>query len=162
MVGYTTLSSPLTIGARTLRHMGSTLQERMQEAAKDMGARFNRADLQRAANVTRATVSHWFTGRIVSLTGTRLIGAARYFGVRPEWLSRGEGPKRADSLTAEERELLDLFRKMDDAQREATLGVARLGRMISNPIDPPIPPAPPLPGRATKVHEERAAYRRRP
>jgi hypothetical protein len=55
--------------------MASTLQDRMTEAAADMGKRFNRADLQRAANVTRVTVSQWFTGRISSLTGTRRASA---------------------------------------------------------------------------------------
>jgi transcriptional regulator with XRE-family HTH domain len=127
-----------------------TLQDRIREAADDMGQKFSRVALRQAAGVTKASVSDWFTGKTGALKGETLVKAAAYLGVTPAWLGNGEGPKRRPSIFAEtddEAELLTLFRKMDDQQRAATLGVAKIGRVISNPVDPKLPPAPPLPAR---------------
>lgn len=136
--------------------MATTLKQRMEEAAADMGERFNRADLQNACGVTKASVSDWFTGKTKSLKGDTLVAAAAYFGVSASWLGDGKGQKREPLMasTPEEVELLSLFRKMDAQHQVATLGVARMGRMLSYPVDPPIKPAP-----TRQLHEAQGRYR---
>jgi transcriptional regulator with XRE-family HTH domain len=130
--------------------MATTLAERLQTAlSKKDGA--TQADLARACHVSRSSVTDWLNGDIKELKADSLVRAARFLEVRPEWLLWGEAPMRAETLKADEKELLALWRKMDDKQKVATMGVASLGRMISHPIEPNIPPAPDLPGRATRL-----------
>lgn len=129
--------------------MASTLASRIRDALeKREGA--NQSALAKACNVSRATVTDWLNGDIKELKADSLLRAAGFLGVRPEWLLWDEAPMRPQALTADERELLALWRKMDDDQRKATVGVAKLGSWISHPVQPNIAPAPELPAKRQK------------
>lgn len=69
----------------------STLKERLEQA---LAARpdASKAALARACNISKASVSGWFSGATRSLDGQNLLAAAEYLGVRPEWLASGRGP----------------------------------------------------------------------
>lgn len=121
-----------------------TLRDRLELALEAADA--SQADLARAVKVSRATVSDWLSGEIREVKAQKLIRAARFLRVRPEWLHSGEEPMRSELLTADERELLRLFRLMDDDGRRETLRYAVYQRTIANPVpDPPnhlpVPPA---------------------
>ena len=101
-----------------------------------MGPAFDRVDLRNAAGVTKASVSDWFTGKTGALRGETLVKVSAYLGVNPAWLGHGEGPKRSPLLvveTAQEAELLRLFRDMDADQRAVILGVAKMSRTAPIP-----------------------------
>lgn len=118
------------------KHALKTLPDRMAYALEKSGA--TQADLARAAKVSRATVSDWIKGKIHEIKGPKLIRAARFLRVRPEWLHSGEEPMRSEVLDDNERRLLDLFRHMDDNGRRETLKFAIYQRTIANPVpDPP-------------------------
>ena len=73
----------------------SSLRERLAIAlAKKRGG--SQAGLARACGIKSASVSNWFTGKTKTLKGESLLAAARYLGVRPDWLSRGIGPMELD------------------------------------------------------------------
>lgn len=67
-----------------------TLKERLAAAieAKE-GA--TRAGLARACGVTKSNVTVWMNGAAASMSSDKVAPAARYLGVRPEWLSDGRG-----------------------------------------------------------------------
>lgn len=121
--------------------MPTSLADRLEKARLAKGC--TQADISRAAKVSRATVSDWFSGVILEMKIRQLFLVSNYLSVRPEWLAFDDGPMKADRLATVERELLSLFRKMDDDQQKAVMGVAKLGRMISHAVEPDIPPAPP-------------------
>lgn len=121
-----------------------TLRDRLELALDQAGA--TKADLARAVKVSRATVSDWLSGEIREIKAQKLIRAARFLRVRPEWLHGGEEPMRAELLDDDERKLLDLFRLMDDDGRRETLKYAVYQRTIANPVpDPPPLLSPVLP-----------------
>ncbi len=65
-----------------------TLAERIQVALQIAGLK--PADLARAAQVSRATVTLWMNGTTQSIDGENLTRAAGALGVSPHWLATGE------------------------------------------------------------------------
>lgn len=76
----------------------STLQERIILAFKHRksiaapGEKVTQLSLARACKCAGPSVHAWFTGKTKTLAGESLIKAARYLGVRAEWLNAGVGP----------------------------------------------------------------------
>ena len=70
----------------------STLQSRIAELTKDM-PRGWKARLAKHCDVKPPSVSDWATGETKTLDGKHLLSAAAFFGVFPEWLNTGRGPK---------------------------------------------------------------------
>lgn len=56
------------------------------------------ADLARFCGISQPSVSNWFSGRTKQLKGEPLLKAARYLGVRPEWLADGSGPMKLSGV----------------------------------------------------------------
>lgn len=60
-------------------------------------SKHTQAELSRAAKVSTASVSDWFSGETKTLKAEPLLRAAAYLGVSPFWLALGEGPMRTNS-----------------------------------------------------------------
>jgi transcriptional regulator with XRE-family HTH domain len=73
--------------------MGNTLKERLELAMKGPPV-VRPVDLARACGVKPPSVADWLSGRTKRLEGANLLAAAKRLGVRPEWLSTGNGPMR--------------------------------------------------------------------
>lgn len=73
--------------------MKSTLAERLKEAMAGP-PKVSGVALAEACGVAPPSVSGWRTGDSKSLEGSNLLAAAKFLGVRPEWLADGIGPKR--------------------------------------------------------------------
>ncbi|MDP2322537.1 MAG: helix-turn-helix transcriptional regulator [Gammaproteobacteria bacterium] len=159
-VYLTPVSSPPIARPGTVRGVADTLKsiaERL-EAAR-VAKKCSQADISRAAHVSRATVSDWFSGTIKEIAAENLFPTAEYLSVEPRWLSLGEGPMRPITLTKDESDLLFYWRKMDEEHSRAFLKLASMNRMLSHPVEPKIAPAPPLPARPqhTKKRPRRAS-----
>lgn len=66
------------------------LKDRLK-AAIDANPQLTRAGLARACGVTKSNVTAWMNGNAASMASDKVGRAARYLGVRPEWLSDGRG-----------------------------------------------------------------------
>lgn len=78
----------------------TTLKDRVMIAlssAKQSGRKVSQTDLAKEAGVSRQAVSQWFSGRTNKIDGDALFAAARYLGVRAEWLA-GSGGQMKDEL----------------------------------------------------------------
>lgn len=81
-----------------------------------------RADLVRGTGISEGTIRSWYTkGACPSVDAAYKV--AQYFGVTVEWLITGKEEK--DSLSAEERELLKLFRALDERDKNTILTLSR-------------------------------------
>lgn len=77
----------------------TTLKDRVMVAlssAKQSGRKVSQTDLAKEAGVSRQAVSQWFSGKTNKIDGDALFGAARYLGVRPEWLAGNGGQMTAE------------------------------------------------------------------
>lgn len=63
--------------------------DRISYAAGKAG--YKPVDLARAAGLSRAAVSKWFTGQADSIRPSNLYKVAELLGVNPRWLATGEG-----------------------------------------------------------------------
>lgn len=104
--------------------MMNSLQLRINSALKR--ANMKPIDLARLANVSRATVSLWATGKTKNIGGDRLTRVARALNVDPHWLATGEERSRSGHLDAaesapqynhDEQNLLRNFRLLSNADR---------------------------------------------
>ncbi len=71
-----------------------TLKDRVMIAlsdAKVSGRKVSQSELATQSGVSRQAVSQWFSGRTNKIDGDVLFKAARYLGVRPEWLAGNGG-----------------------------------------------------------------------
>lgn len=75
----------------------TTLKDRL--AAAFDPSKHSQAELSRAARVSTASVSDWFSGETKTLKAEPLLRAAAYLGVSPYWLGMGEGPMRTNTNT---------------------------------------------------------------
>lgn len=73
----------------------NTLKERL-EAALEARNGATKAGLARACDISKPAVTAWFNGSTTKLDGSNLLAAARYLGVRPEWLANGRGRMRIE------------------------------------------------------------------
>lgn len=62
--------------------------------------RHTKADLARAAKVSAASVSDWFSGETKTLKADPMVRAAAYLDVEPLWLVAGEGPMKSKRVGA--------------------------------------------------------------
>lgn len=85
-------------------------------------------ELGKIAKVSAMAVSQWENGRAVPRMGA-VERMAQYFGVKKSQLIEDAPPAYAyvhiPELTADERDLLDLYRNMDNRARRDLLAIAR-------------------------------------
>lgn len=68
----------------------------LQARLKDLSANKKRgwqAELARHCNVAPPSVADWLSGKTKSLDGSNLLKVALFFGVSPDWLATGKGPR---------------------------------------------------------------------
>ena len=75
-----------------------TLSERLEAARVAAGV--SQADIARAAGVSTASVSDWFSGATKSLKTKSAMATARFLGVSLDWLTTGQGPMALSSTAA--------------------------------------------------------------
>ena len=78
-------------------------------------------DLAKSLQISRAAVSQLLSGASKSMKPEHLVAAARYLGVRIEWLATGEEPMQSRSLSARHRRLLDYADKLPPETLDAVL-----------------------------------------
>jgi transcriptional regulator with XRE-family HTH domain len=78
-----------------LRHLCKNyhmaLHDRINEMLTEKNVR--KVDLAKATKSPRATITDWTSGKTKVLTYEKLKLAAQFFGVNPDWLNTGKGPK---------------------------------------------------------------------
>jgi hypothetical protein len=73
--------------------MASTLKDRLAEVSAEL-PRGWQARLAEFCRVKGPSVNAWVSGDTKSLEGEHLLKAAEFFGVTPQWMQTGKGPKR--------------------------------------------------------------------
>ena len=109
----------------TLEYMG-TLGRRIRDLRKARG--LNQQQLAKAAGLHQSAIS--LLERNVTKTGTgpTILALSAALDVSPEWLSTGQGsPLRGVSPSVDESELLEIFKRLPEAQRLEWL---RFGRFL--------------------------------
>ena len=86
-----------------------------------------RADLVRATGISEGTVRGWIKGAIPNAEAAYKV--AQYLGVTVEWLVTGIDNKSENQnlkmYTEQERELIEIFRHLDDRDKNAVLTLAQ-------------------------------------
>lgn len=88
--------------------------------------KIRRADLVRATGIPDSTIRKWISGSIPSAPAVYTI--AQYFGVTVEWLLTGQDYKEIKSdteLSELEKELIEVFRHLDDRDKNAVMTLAQ-------------------------------------
>lgn len=87
-----------------------------------------RIDLVRGTGINEGTIRNWIKGSVPSAEAAYKV--AKYFNVSVEWLITGisENEKDTDTkivLSEEERALIEIFRHLDDRDKNAVLTLAK-------------------------------------
>lgn len=86
-----------------------------------------RADLVRATGISEGTVRGWIKGAIPNAEAAYKV--AQYLGVTVEWLVTGIDNKSENQnlkmYSKQERELIEIFRHLDDRDKNAVLTLAQ-------------------------------------
>lgn len=84
-----------------------------------------RADIVRGTGIGESTIRGWYKGNKPSAES--LYKVAQFFGVTVEWLLTGENEStnKNQMFTKEERELIEIFRHLDDRDKNAILTMAQ-------------------------------------
>ena len=84
--------------------------------------KISRTEFARQIGTKESTVRNWSV-RDSSPSVEAAFKIAQYFGVTVEWLVTGKEQK--DTLSAEEKELLELFRTLDERDKQTILTLSR-------------------------------------
>ena len=98
----------------------SELSERIEKLIYEKN--ISRTELARQTGTKESTVRNWSV-RDSSPSVEAAYKVAQYFGVTVEWLVTGTD--KEDSLSAEEKELLELFRTLDERDKQTILTLSR-------------------------------------
>lgn len=84
-----------------------------------------RADIERGTGINEGTIRGWYKGRVPSAETLLLV--AQYFNVTVEWLLTGESDSQDKHpiFSKEERELIEIFRHLDERDKNAVLTLAQ-------------------------------------
>lgn len=84
-----------------------------------------RADIVRGTGIGESTIRGWYKGQKPS--AENLYKVAQFFGVTVEWLLTGENKNSSNNqmFTKEERELIEIFRHLDERDKNAILTMAQ-------------------------------------
>lgn len=112
-----------------------SLSDRFKSISAEM-PRGWQSKLAKKCGVKPPSVNDWLSGKTKNLEGTHLNKAADFFGVSPEWLATGTGPKfpnpkntsvRHSSRELDPAELVDafeaLFKKLNDSEKEDVISL---------------------------------------
>ena len=108
----------------------TTFKERLLRAAVHAGAGTTQVAIADALDLSRQAVNKWFIGT-AEPSAENLLDISKKWGVSADWLQSGEGdmlPSPAESLPAEERELLRDYRSATPQTRKLLRTVARAAR----------------------------------
>lgn len=85
-----------------------------------------RAELSRQTGIPVTTIKSWISGTIPNAEAAYKV--AHYLGVTVEWLVTGidsESNTVVEKYTEQERELIDIFRNLDDRDKNAVITLAQ-------------------------------------
>lgn len=88
--------------------------------------KLKRIDLVKATGIGESTIRAWIKGSIPSAEAAYKV--AQYLGVTVEWLVTGENKNPINELktyTEQERELINIFRNLDDRDKNAVITLAQ-------------------------------------
>lgn len=108
-----------------------SIGSRIKQARQAAG--ISQADLAEAMGITRSACSQWESDQGTGPRRERLEVLAAELGVSYEWLATGRDAGRVNEalpsyLTAEQLELLSLFKNLSSGQRKALLAFLRASR----------------------------------
>lgn len=89
----------------------TTKGERLKEARE--AAKLTQPQLARLVGVTKASVSHWETGRTKDIKNNTFARISDVTGYTVRWLATGEGPKTEKGGTGISAASLDFLRKYE-------------------------------------------------
>ena len=120
-----------------MSHLGDRIAERLKIIGK------RPADLARATGSSRASVSDWMSGKTKEIKGHRLIKAAQFLQVSPEWLATGKPPKnRQGSSVGEESpeyqmddEMRALIRQLNKLPKKSRKALLEMIASLINGLD---------------------------
>lgn len=116
--------------------------ERLQQAAKHVGAGETQAEIAADLGLKRQTVNHWFRKGAPEAENLALI--EKRWGVNGEWLRSGDGEMlpqpSTDGLSSDERELVKDYRRASPKVREVISTIVRAARKSMVAICLSIPP----------------------
>lgn len=95
-----------------------TLSQLISERRRELGLTLE--EVGNRIGVTRATVQRWESGNIKALKWTNAIQLAKALEIDPDEL-RNVAPERDDTLTDDERHLIDMYRRMSAPIRSVLL-----------------------------------------
>lgn len=85
-----------------------------------------RSDLFKATGLSEASMRNWIKGSVPSAEAAYKV--AQFLGVTVEWLVTGIEDKSSTELimyTEQERELIEIFRHLDERDKNAVLTIAK-------------------------------------
>lgn len=105
----------------------STFKERLKQAADYAGVEFAQTAIARSLGITsRQTVDMWMTGSVPR--HEMIVHIATTWKVDPVWLGSGQGemlPSPPPDLSPPERELLQIFRRLNKDRRSSLQAIVR-------------------------------------
>ena len=118
-----------------------TLADRIKAARIASGLK--KSAFAAAVGVSPGAVTQWEDGTIKTLKGPILVKMASVAKVNPAWLDTGRGLMQPlEHVSEAEAELLAIFRKLADHNRQSLLGIART--LLANQPDTPPSPVDPF------------------
>lgn len=109
------------------------MADRLKARRKQMG--LTQVELAQKASMTQQMIQQLETRKV--LTTGKLVQLADALGVRPQWLESGAEPM-VESMTMDEREFLEAYRAMNQAEKEAArLLLRRTAKVRPAIIGPP-------------------------
>jgi transcriptional regulator with XRE-family HTH domain len=128
-------------------HVMSDVGKRVRALRKTLG--LTQVILAQKVGVSQPAISDIESGDTKSMMGPTLSKLAKVLGTNADWLLTGKGtPNRTQDTGLSESELLELFRAMNDADREALLQVARSMHKGGSPAPSVVDPFPGVAARA--------------
>lgn len=97
----------------------------------------SQAKLAEKTGIAKTTVSSWETGDTQSIDGDNLVSIARELNSTPEYIMTGKNPPSANDLSADELELVTIYRNMSEEDR---VHYKAVGRAIKQHKEVPPPP----------------------
>lgn len=132
----------------SIDQMSTTLKERVTERMQVMGLK--NAALAKICGVQPPTSFNWASGKTQNIKGAPLLKAAAAFGVNPEWLASGKGPKfpTAQNTKNEQplpekpdtgndqwtREAVEIMSKLEEPDKRAVIANMKTFIQNLNPI----------------------------
>lgn len=100
-----------------------TISELIVSRRKELGLTLE--DIGKAVGVGKSTVRKWETGEIKEMRRDKIASLAAVLQIPAQWLIDGYSPAQIQpALAPDERDLLDIYRHLNDKGKEELIGIA--------------------------------------